>query len=234
MPQGTPIRVLVVSDKGVTRAGYRFLLEAHPDITVAGEATRLTEGVGTLDGTPPDVVVVDTHDDVMDVAHQCRAATGPRSAHPPTLVLVDQVREHLQDALRAGVRGVLLNRSSPDQIASAVRLVAAGYLLTSSVEEARHADGPTAWRPPPCDPEADTDLEQLTRREAEILRLIARGMSNAEISAELFVSESTVKSHVQHLLNKLDLRNRVHAVIYAYEIGIVRVHPAPPKAVAGS
>ena len=232
MLQGTPIRVLVVSAKRVTRAGYRFLLEAHADITVTGEATSLVDAFGTVDGIPTDVVVVDTDDDLMCIAHQCQAAMRRRKEHPPTLVLVDRVGEHPHDALGSGVRGVLPNQSSPDEIASAVRLVAAGCMLTSSVAEARPAGGLTTWRPLVSAPETHTDLEQLTRREADVLRLIARGLSNAEISAELFVSESTVKSHVQHLLNKLDLRNRVHAVIYAYEIGIVRARPASLKAVA--
>lgn len=222
--RGETIRVVVVSRKEVTRAGYRFLLDAQPDLIVVDDAPDIAEVMGGPQASQPDVVVFDTGDG-LDVSSSRRALNRSASA-ARILALVDQRRPLPHDTLGDGVRGVLLSQSTPEQIAAAVRLIAADYTLSSLPQGVEQAQaGSVVCRPEGEDGPAEADLAHLTRREADVLRLLARGLSNAEISAALFVSESTVKSHVQHLLTKLELRNRVHAVIYAYEIGLMRAQP---------
>ncbi|MET7763959.1 response regulator transcription factor [Streptomyces sp. NPDC005355] len=214
------MHILIVSDRTVIRAGYRMLFEGKPDLEVAGDAADIAQIAGIVNSLRPDVVVIDSETDSLDAAEVIRFL-GAEAPSSPALVLVGEFDEQVQRLLRAGARGLLHNRSSPAEIVSAVRLVAAGYSLLFPCRGRRLADWPT-----PADGDEQESgregLGRLTRREVDVLRLIARGCSNAEIADVLYVSESTVKSHVQRMLDKLDLRNRVHAVIYAYEIGMVR------------
>ncbi|GAA3869793.1 response regulator transcription factor [Streptomyces sedi] len=196
---------------------------------MAGDAADIGKAIDSIGQLQPDLVVLDATTDSLDTAGIRRLTTNGSGKPPPVLVLVDQVDERVYRLPQFGVRGLLLNQSSPEQIVSAVRLVAAGYALFLP-------HGMPADHGPPVmgeEPTVGVCLGHLTRRESDVLQLIARGLSNAEISAALFVSESTVKSHVQRMLDKLDLRNRVHAVIYAYEIGMVRVG-VPVLATAGA
>ncbi|MFD9325185.1 LuxR C-terminal-related transcriptional regulator [Streptomyces sp. NPDC060065] len=214
------MRILVVSDRTVIRAGYRMLFDGKPDLEVSGDAGDIPQIASSVSDLRPDVVVIDSETNSLDAAEVVRFL---RSEAPgsPSLVLVGEFDDQVQRLLRAGARGLLLNRSSPVEIVSAVRLVAAGYALLFPCRGRRLVD----WQAPADGDEPESGHEglgRLTRREVDVLRLIARGCSNAEIAEMLFVSESTVKSHVQRMLDKLELRNRIHAVIYAYEIGMVR------------
>lgn len=221
-------RILVVDDRTVTRAGYRTLFKGKSDLDVVGDAADIKQAVNYAVGLRPDVVVVDSHPSSFDAAEMIkRIGAEVQEDPPPVLILVDEFDERIRRLLRAGARGILLSRSTPDEIVSAVRLVAAGYTLLFPRCGLEPVDGGPAPSGDPRDAEGDAVLGRLTPREADVLRLIARGCSNAEISAALFVSESTVKSHVQRMLDKLELRNRVHAVIYAYKIGIV--HAGTPS-----
>lgn len=216
-----------------------MLFEGNSDLVVVGDAGDTQHAVRSVSGLRPDVVVLDWHSQALDAVEIVRRMTveAPGTA-PPVLVLIDEFDERVHRLLRAGVRGLLLNQSTPAEIVSAVRVVAAGYALLLP------GSGRGGFDQAPADAaaaagEGDDGRRSghvyrgcLTPREADVLRLIARGCSNAEISSVLFVSESTVKSHVQRMLDKLELRNRVHAVIYAYEVGMVRagapaLAPAP-------
>lgn len=214
MQRGKPISVLVVSERSVVRAGYRAMLESSSDLQVVGEAKSIRQASQLPAGRSSDVAMLDTPSDAIDVTAIRRmvAECGAKA----TLVLVDSVDQRVRRLPGAGVDGILLNHSSSEMVCAAVRMIAAGYSLITPAGARQPDHVPTTAEPD------HGHLDHLTRREADVLRLIAQGMTNAEISVELSVSESTVKSHVQHMFNKLELRNRVHAVIFAYEIGIVR------------
>ncbi|MEV4339353.1 response regulator transcription factor [Streptomyces sp. NPDC049590] len=214
-----PVTVLLVDDEPLVRAGLRAVLEAQPDIVVAGEATDGAAVVPLVRRLRPDVVAMDVRMPLMDGIEATRAVlrTVP---DPPKILVVTTFEDDafVYEALRAGADGFLLKRARPAEIVHAVRLVAAGdsLLFPASVRRlaARYGDG---GRP------ARTALERarLTEREAEVLRLMARGLSNAEIAARLVVSAETVKSHVSAVLAKLGARDRTQAVIAAYESGFV-------------
>lgn len=217
------MRILVVSDRAVVRAGYRQLLEAESDLELSGDAGDMPQVARCALNERPDVVVIDAETSSLDAAEVIRFL-GSEIPAPAALVLVGELDEQAQRLRRAGVRGLLLHRSSPNEIISAIRLVAAGYAL--------HYPASSGGFPEMADPVGESlhhreGLARLTRREVDVLQLIARGCSNAEIAEKLFVSESTVKSHVQRMLDKLELRNRVHAVIFAYEIGMARINGVP-------
>ncbi|MEU3526223.1 response regulator transcription factor [Streptomyces sp. NPDC038707] len=214
-----PVTVLLVDDEPLVRAGLRAVLEAQPDIVVAGEAADGAAVVPLVRRLRPDVVAMDVRMPLMDGIEATRAVlrTVP---DPPKILVVTTFEDDafVYEALRAGADGFLLKRARPAEIVHAVRLVAAGdsLLFPASVRRlaARYGDG---GRP------ARTALERarLTEREAEVLRLMARGLSNAEIAARLVVSAETVKSHVSAVLAKLGARDRTQAVIAAYESGFV-------------
>jgi DNA-binding NarL/FixJ family response regulator len=203
------IRVLLADDQELVRAGFRMILETQADIEVAGEAGDGVEAVAATRRLQPDVVLMDIRMPNLDGLQATRQlmAAGSRSR----VVIVYQ-------ALTAGASGFLLKNAPPEQLISGVRVVAAGdALLAPSITRRVIAQFTRLPRP------GDTDaLVGLTDREREVLQLVARGLSNAEIAARLFVSDATVKSHVAHLLAKLQLRDRVQAVVLAYESGLVR------------
>jgi DNA-binding NarL/FixJ family response regulator len=211
------IRVLLADDQGLVRAGFRMILRAEADIEVVGEAADGEEAVSRTRETDPDVVLMDIRMPGVDGVEATRRITA--TAGPRVLVLTTfDLDEYVYEALRSGASGFLLKDAPEEQLVAAIRVVAAGgSLFAPSVtrrlieEFARRARAP----------EAPLQLEELTPRELEVLWLVARGLSNAEIAETLVVSEHTTKTHVASVLSKLDLRNRVQAVVLAYESGLV-------------
>jgi RNA polymerase sigma factor (sigma-70 family) len=216
------VRVLVADDQALVRAGFRKILEADAQIEVVGEAGDGVEAVERSRVLEPDVILMDIRMPRLDGIAATRELAGQTDGGPRVLVLTTfGLEEYVYEALRAGASGFLLKDVPPEQLLGAVHVVARGEALldpviTRTVIEA-FASSPAARR------DLAEKLEELTPREREVLSLVARGLSNAEIARELVVSDGTVKTHVAHLLLKLDLRDRVQAVIYAYESGMVRV-----------
>ncbi|MFD7954694.1 response regulator [Streptomyces ardesiacus] len=216
-----PVRVLLVDDEPLVRAGLRAVLEAQPDIEVAGEAADGAAVIPLVRKVRPDVVAMDVRMPLLDGIEATRALlrTVPE---PPKILVVTTFEndEYVYEALRAGADGFLLKRARPAEVVHAVRLIAEGesLLFPSSVRRlaAEYGDGGgnRAAR-------AVLDRARLTEREGEVLRLMARGLSNAEIAARLVVGTETVKSHVSAVLAKLGARDRTQAVITAYESGFV-------------
>ena len=213
------IRVLLCDDQRLVRSGFAMILRAEDGIEVAGEAADGVEAVSATRELRPDVVLMDVRMPRVDGIEATRQVTAMPDA-PRVLVLTTfDLDEYVFAALRAGASGFLLKDAPEAQLLAAIRIVADGGSLFAPavtrrlVERFASLEGPS--EPPPA-------LEALTAREAEVLRLLARGRSNAEIAAELVVSEHTVKTHVAHVLSKLGLRDRIQAVILAYESGLVR------------
>jgi DNA-binding NarL/FixJ family response regulator len=213
------IKVLLADDQSLVRAGFRMILKAEPDIDVVGEAADGREAVAKAATHLPDVVLMDVRMPEMNGIEATRLiATG--GGAPRVLVLTTFDRdEYVYEALRAGASAFLLKDAPEHQLLAAIRVVAEGGSLfspsvTRRLIEQFAARGAGAVQA--------ADLDELTAREVEVLRLIARGLSNAEISSELVVSEHTTKTHVASILQKLGLRNRVQAVVLAYETGVVR------------
>jgi DNA-binding NarL/FixJ family response regulator len=217
----TPIRVLVVDDQELVRAGFCVILETADGIQVAGEAANGAQAVAQAAALGPDVVLMDVRMPEMDGLEATRLITGgDRDAGPRVVMLTTfDLDDYVYEALRAGASGFLLKDAPRHDLIAAVRRAAAGdALLAPSVT--RRLIEAFARRPPETAP-SPARLASLTARERDILLRLARGRSNAEIAGELYVSETTVKTHVGHLLAKLGLRDRVQAVILAYETGLV-------------
>ena len=215
-----PLRVLIADDQALVRGGFGMILDAQPDITVVAEAADGAEAVLAAAEHDPDVVLMDVRMPTMDGIEATRRITAAGRARVLVLTTFD-LDEYVYDALRAGASGFLLKDARREDLVAAVRVVAAGEaLLAPSVTRRLIAD--VVNRATPAAPTVDDRrLAALTPREAESLKLVARGLSNAEIAAALFVTEHTVKTHVSSLLAKLGLRDRVQAVVLAYESGLV-------------
>ena len=213
------IRVLIADDQALVRGGFRMILDAQKDVEVVGEASDGREAVAQARELDPDVVLMDIRMPELDGLEATRQlVSGDGSARVLMLTTFD-LDEYVYEAMKAGASGFLLKDVRPEQLAEAVRVVAAGdSLLAPAITQRLIAE--FVRRPPPGSG-APTELSELTERELEVLKLIARGLSNGEIASELFVSEATVKTHVTHVLSKLKLRDRVQAVVLAYESGLV-------------
>jgi DNA-binding NarL/FixJ family response regulator len=212
--------VLIVDDQSLVRAGFRMILEAEEDIEVVGEAADGREAVEEGRRLKPDVVLMDVRMPEMDGIEATRQLLDGGSRSKVVMLTTFDMDEYVYDALRAGASGFLLKDVPPEQLVSGIRAVCSGdALLAPSVT--RRVIEEFVRRPPDSVRTAPPELEELTPREVEVLHLIARGLSNAEIAGELVVSETTVKTHVAHMLMKLSLRDRVQAVVLAYESGLV-------------
>jgi DNA-binding NarL/FixJ family response regulator len=227
-----PVRVLVVDDQDLVRYGFRVILNLADGLEVVGEAADGREAVRLARELAPDVICMDVQMPIMDGLAATRELVADPALSAAVLILTTFDRDdYLFEALRAGASGFLLKNATPENLIEAVRVVAAGDALLSPAVTRRviagfAADQQPDRRPVPAPARPGKPLTApLTEREEEVLRLIAQGMSNAEIAAELVVGEATVKTHVSNLLAKLQLRDRIQAVIHAYENGIVT--PAP-------
>jgi len=214
------IRVLIADDQELVRAGFRVVLEAEDDIEVVGEAENGSEAVELVRLSPPDVVLMDVRMPVLDGIEATRRIRERADEDGPRVLVLTtfDLDEHVYDALRAGASGFLLKDVKASHLADAVRTIAAGdALIAPSITKRLVAE----FASRPTELERPRQLDELTPREHEVLGLVARGLSNAEIAGRLFVGEATVKTHVTRILSKLDLRDRVQAVVLAYESGLV-------------
>jgi DNA-binding NarL/FixJ family response regulator/class 3 adenylate cyclase len=221
-PERPVVRVLIVDDQALVRAGFRMILEAETDIEVVGEAADGREAVDEARRLKPDVILMDVRMPEVDGIEATRRLLGQDETETKIVMLTTfDMDEYVYDALRAGASGFLLKDVPPEQLVAGIRAVASGdALLAPSVT--RRVIEEFVRRPPDSVRQPPPKLAELTARELEVLKLIARGLSNAEIAKALFVSETTVKTHVAHVLMKLELRDRVQAVVLAYESGLVQ------------
>jgi DNA-binding NarL/FixJ family response regulator len=210
------LRLLVADDQALMRAGFRMILEAQPDLRVVAEAADGVEAVELAQRHRPDVVLMDIRMPRMDGVEATRRLAG----HRVLILTTFNLDEYVVEALRAGASGFLLKDAPPEELVRAVRVVAAGEALLSPAVTRTLLDR-VVQRLPAAGAPVPAVLDELTERELEVLRLVARGLSNSEIAAHLVVGETTVKTHVSHLLDKLGLRDRVQAVVLAYELGLV-------------
>jgi len=216
------IRLLIADDQALVRAGFRMILDAEDDLEVVGEATDGLDAVEQVRRLKPDVVLMDIRMPELDGIEATRRLLAQAGEHPVRVLMLTtfDLNEYVYEALRAGASGFLLKDVPPEQLAAGIRVVAQGEaLLAPSITRRLIEQFARAARP---QPDAVPDrLAELTSRELDVLRLIARGLSNAEIADELVLGENTIKSHVGHVLGKLGLRDRVQAVVVAYESGLV-------------
>ena len=216
------IRVLLVDDQALVRAGFRMILDAEPEMEVVGEAADGREAIDQVRALRPEIVLMDIRMPELDGLEATRRILAGGDEAPKILMLTTfDLDEYVYEALRAGASGFLLKDTPPEQLVSAIEVISQGEALLSPtitrrvISEFVKGTGPK--------PQAQFPrLQDLTAREREVLTLIARGLSNAEIAKTLFVSETTVKTHVARILMKLGLRDRVQAVVLAYESGIVQ------------
>jgi DNA-binding NarL/FixJ family response regulator len=210
------IRVLVVDDQAMVRAGFRLLLADEPDIEVVAEASNGRDAVAQAARFRPDVILMDIRMPEMDGLEATRRILGSDTTARVLILTTFDLDDYVFEALRAGASGFVLKDEPPEQLLGAVRTVAAGEALLSPTVTRRVIQRfATVRRQAP--PAAVADL---TPRELEVFRLITRGLSNAEIGRELFISDTTVKTHVTRMLQKLDLRDRAQAIVLAYQTGL--------------
>jgi DNA-binding NarL/FixJ family response regulator len=215
------IRVLLVDDQELVRTGFRMVLDAQPGIEVAGEASDGRVALEVLRSTTADVVLMDVRMPRMDgieaTRHICASPDGPKVI----ILTTFDLDEYAFAALKAGAAGFLLKDARPEQLIEAIRAVSSGDSVVAPSTTRRLIDR-FVQHIPDEDQQTNDALDTLTAREGEVLELVARGMSNGEIAGMLYVSEATVKTHVGRILSKLDLRDRVQAVVFAYETGLIK------------
>ena len=215
------VRVLLADDELLVRAGLRMILEAEPDLEVVGEASDGVEAIGLCRELQPDVALVDLRMPRLDGIQAARRIAGDPALHTAVVMLTTfDADEHVIEALRAGAAGFLLKSMPRDQLVTAVRAAPRGDSLLAPTLLRRLLDDFVRRAAAP--PSPVPGLADLTPREEEVLRLLARGLSNAEIASQLVLGEGTVKTHVAHVLAKLGVRDRVQAVVAAYESGLIR------------
>jgi len=212
--------VLIADDQALVRGGFQMIIDAEPDLDVVGEAVDGEEAVARTVELQPDVVLMDIRMPRTDGIEATRRIVTRPGCRSRVLVLTTfDLDEYVYEAMRAGASGFLVKDVRPDELVHAVRTVAAGNALLAPTALRRVLDQYVTRRPPASG--TPTELAALTDRELDVLRLVARGRSNAEIAAELFLGENTVKTHLTHVLQKLGLRDRVQAVVLSYECGLV-------------
>jgi DNA-binding NarL/FixJ family response regulator len=211
------IRVLVADDQSMVRAGFRMLLAGEEDIEVVAEATNGLEAVDKAARFDPAVILMDIRMPELDGLQATRRILATDDTARILILTTFDLDEYVYEALRAGASGFVLKDDSPEQLIAAIRTVAAGEALLSPTITKRVIQK-FARLPRPAPPK---ELDDLTERELEVFRMLARGLSNAEIAQELYIGDTTVKTHITHILQKLGLRDRVQAVVLAYQAGLV-------------
>jgi DNA-binding NarL/FixJ family response regulator len=220
---GTPVRVLVVDDDDLMRAGLRAVLSSDATVDVVGEASDGRGAVDEVRRRRPEVVLMDVRMPNLDGIAATRELLAASAELKVVILTTFEQDDYIFGALSAGAAGFLLKRTSPEELIAAIHTVAAGDSLLSPSITRRVINRMAQL--PPVDAGLDERLDELTPREREVLEQVARGLSNREIAAALFIEESTVKTHVKRILMKLHLRDRVQAVIFGYESGLVRAGP---------
>src|SRR5687767_1309285 len=219
------VRVLVADDQSMVRAGFRMLLSREPDIEVVAEASDGLEAVDKAARFRPAVVLMDIRMPDLDGLQATRRILAADNSARILILTTFDLDEYVYEALRAGASGFVLKDDSPEQLLAAIRTVAAGQALLSPTITKRVIEK-FARTPRPAPPK---ELDDLSERERDVFRLMARGLSNGEIAQELYISETTVKTHVTHVLQKLNLRDRVQAVVLAYQTGIFEAETRLPS-----
>ena len=214
------IRVLIVDDQALVRAGFRMILEAQPDLQVVGEAGDGSAAIDAVRTLRPDVVLMDVRMPGVDGIEATRRLTEAGVPGKIVILTTYDLDEYVFDALAAGASGFLLKHVPPEELVRGVRVAASGEALLAPSITKRLIEEFAKQRAPVR--ASGTDLKSLTDREREVLTLLGRGLSNPEIAKDLKVGEATVKTHVAHVLDKLELRDRVQAAIFAYEIGLIK------------
>ena len=214
------IKVVIADDQALVRGGFRMILDAREDIEVAGEAADGAEAIALVGEHDPGVVLMDVRMPNVDGIEATRQIVASGSPARIIILTTHDVDEYVVAALRAGASGFLLKDVRPPDLVEAIRVVARGDALLAASVTRRLLDRFAAVLPD--DGTRPADLDELTERELEVLRLVALALSNAEIAARLVLTEATVKTHVSSVLRKLDLRDRVQAVVFAYDVGLVR------------
>jgi DNA-binding NarL/FixJ family response regulator len=210
------VRVLVADDQSMVRAGFRMLLAGEPDIEVVAEASNGLEAIDKAARFHPTVILMDIRMPELDGLEATRRILAKNNGARILILTTFDLDEYVYEALRAGASGFVLKDDPPEQLLAAIRTVAAGDALLSPTVTKRVIQQFTRL-PRPAPPK---ELDELSDREREVFRLIARGLSNSEIGHELYIGETTVKTHITHILQKLDLRDRVQAIVLAYETGL--------------
>jgi DNA-binding NarL/FixJ family response regulator len=218
------IRVLVADDQPLMRTAFDMTLRAEEDIELVGEAADGEEAIAQARRLRPDVILMDIRMPILDGVEATRILASEDKSTKILILTTFDIDEYVIEALRAGASGFLLKDVRPDELVLAIRVVARGDALLAPSVTRRLLDAFADFLPPARSQSAN-ELQRLTRSEVKVLTLVGRGLSNDEIARELFVADTTVRTHVRHILEKLELRDRVQAVVLAYDIGLV--HPMP-------